>query len=102
MDAGAADEGLGEYQPQLVAEQARGLLQEWWKLTQQREARFQYWGHEQKGAGGGLLHTPLDEDQRFQSEGFQHFRTNWSLRDVEPAVPIRLVNFGQQFDDEEE
>ena len=102
MDAGAADEGLGEHQPQLVAGQARGLLQEWWKLTQQREARFQYWGHEQKGAGGGLLHTPLDEDQRFQGEGFQHFRTNWSLRDVEPAVPIRLVNFGQQFDDGEE
>ena len=102
MDAGAADEELGEHQPQLVAAQARSLLQEWWKLTQAREATFQYWTHEPGGKGGGLLHTPLDEDQRFQSEGFQHFRTNWSLRDVEPAVPIRLVNFGQQFDDEEE
>jgi hypothetical protein len=101
-DAGAADEALGEHQPQLVAAQARGLLQEWWKLTQARESTFQYWSHEPGGKGGGLLHTPLDEDQRFQSEGFQHFSTNWSLRDVEPVAPIRLVNFGQQFDDEED
>jgi hypothetical protein len=102
MDAGAADQELGEHQPQLVAAQARGLLQEWWKLTQDREATFQYWTHEPGGKGGGLLHTPLDEDPRYGSEGYKHFRTNWSLRDVEPAVPIRLVNFGQQFDDEEE
>ena len=102
MDAGAADEALGEHQPQLVAAQVRGLLQEWWKLTQARESTFQYWTHEPGGKGGGLLHTPLDEDPRYSSDGYKHFRTNWSLRDVEPAVPIRLVNFGQQFDDEED
>jgi hypothetical protein len=102
IDAGAADEELGEHQPQLVAEQARGLLQEWWKLTQDREATFQYWTHEPGGKGGGILHTALDEDPRYSTEGYKHFRTNWSLRDVEPAVPIRLVNFGQQFDDEED
>lgn len=102
VDSGAADEGLGEHQPQLVAAQARGLLQEWWKLTQDRESTFQYWTHEPGGKGGGLLHTPLDEDPRTRSDGYKHFRTNWSLRDVEPAVPIRLVNFGQQFDDEED
>jgi hypothetical protein len=102
IDAGTADEELGEHQPQLVAEQARGLLQEWWKLTQDREATFQYWTHEPGGKGGGILHTALDEDPRYSTEGYKHFRTNWSLRDVEPAVPIRLVNFGQQFDDEED
>ena len=102
MDAGAADEALGEHQPQLVAAQVRGLLQEWWKLTQARESTFQYWTHEPGGKGGGLLHTPLDQDPRYSSDGYKHFRTNWSLRDVEPAVPIRLVNFGQQFDDEED
>jgi hypothetical protein len=101
-DAGAADEALGEHQPQLVAAQARGLLQEWWKLTQARESTFQYWTHEPGGKGGGLLHTPLDEDPRYISDGYKHFRTNWSLRDVEPVAPIRLVNFGQQFDDEED
>ncbi|MFN9694413.1 MAG: helicase-related protein, partial [Synechococcaceae cyanobacterium] len=102
IDAGAADEGLGEHQPQLVAAQARSLLQEWWKLTQARESTFQYWTHEPGGKGGGLLHTPLDEDPRTRSDGYKHFRTNWSLRDVEPVVPIRLVNFDQQFDDEED
>ncbi|MFN7677384.1 MAG: helicase-related protein, partial [Cyanobacteriota bacterium] len=102
MDAGAADEALGEHWPQRVADQARSLLQEWWRLTQQEESRFQYWSHEKKGAGGGLLHTPLDEDARAKAEGFKHFRANWSLRDVEPAVPIRLVNFGQTFDEEED
>ena len=102
MDAGAADEAPGEHWPQLVAGRTKGLLQEWWKLTQQKETRFQYWDHEQKGAGGGLLHTSLEEDPRYRSGGYEHFRTNWSLRDVEPAVPIRLVNFGQQFDDEED
>jgi hypothetical protein len=89
MDAGAAA-------------QARSLLQEWWKLTQAREATFQYWTHEPGGKGGGLLHTTVDEDPRCGSEGYKNFRVNWSLRGEEPAVPIRLVNFGQQFDDEEE
>ncbi len=65
IDAGAADEELGEHQPQLVAEQTRGLLQEWWKLTQDREATFQYWTHEPGGKGGGCLHTALDEDPRY-------------------------------------
>jgi hypothetical protein len=102
VDAGAADDALGEHRAQRVADQARSLLQEWWGLTQQEEARFQYWSHEKKGAGGGLLHTPLDEDDRARAAGFKHFRANWSLRDVEPAVPIRLVNFGQTFDEEED
>jgi hypothetical protein len=78
------------------------LLQQWWKLTQEEESSFQYWTHEKKGGGGGLLHTPLDEDPRYRGPSLKHFRTNWSLRDVEPAAPIRLVNFGQQFDDEED
>jgi hypothetical protein len=102
IDAGAADDALGEHQPQRVAGQAQALLQEWWKLTQEEESSFQYWTHEKKGAGGGLLHTPLDEDPRYRGPGLKHFRTNWSLRDVEPAAPIRLVNFGQQFDEEED
>ncbi|MFM9100835.1 MAG: helicase, partial [Cyanobium sp.] len=102
VDTGAADEALGEHRPRWVADQARSLLQEWWRLTQQEESRFQYWSHEKKGAGGGLLHTPLDQDDRSRAAGFKHFRANWSLRDVEPAVPIRLVNFGQTFDDAEE
>jgi hypothetical protein len=102
IDAGAADDALGEHQPQRVAGQAQALLQEWWKLTQEEESSFQYWTREKKGAGGGLLHTPLDEDPRYRGPGLKHFRTNWSLRDVEPAAPIRLVNFGQQFDEEED
>ena len=47
-------------------------------------------------AGAGLLHTPLDTDHLYAGEGYRQFTTNWSLRDVEPAAPIRLVNFREE------
>jgi hypothetical protein len=96
----ALDRGLPGVVVAMV--QAQVLLQEWWKLTQEEESSFQYWTREKKGAGGGLVHTPLDEDPRYRGPGLKHFRTNWSLRGVKPAAPIRLVNIGEQFDDEED
>ena len=82
-----------------VHDQVVNLLQAWWKLAQEPEARLQYWTHEEKGAGAGFLHTPLDNDPIYQAEGYKHFSANWSLRDVEPSVPIRMVNFRETTSD---
>ena len=82
-----------------VYDQVVKLLQAWWRLAQQPEARLQYWTHEEKGAGAGFLHTPLDNDPIYQAEGYKHFSANWSLRDVEPSVPIRMVNFRETTSD---
>jgi hypothetical protein len=79
-----------------VRDQVIDLMEAWWKLTQQPEQKLQYWTHEDKGAGAGLLHTPLETDTLYAGEGFKQFTTNWSLRDVEPSVPIRLVNFREE------
>ena len=82
-----------------VYDQVVKLLQAWWRLAQEPEARLQYWTHEEKGAGAGFLHTPLDNDPIYQAEGYKHFSANWSLRDVEPSVPIRMVNFRETTSD---
>jgi hypothetical protein len=37
----------------------------------------------------------------YAGEGYKQFTTNWSLRDVEPSVPIRLVNFREEITVEE-
>ena len=78
------------------------LIETWFGLTELEEGRLQYWSDEEKGLGPGLLHTPLDDDERYKRGGFSKFSTNWSLRDVEPTVPIRLRNFNQDlaYDDE--
>jgi hypothetical protein len=93
---GAADDGHSQLLPTEVRDQVIDLMEAWWKLTQQPEAKLQYWTYEDKGSGVGLLHTPLDTDHVYAGEGFKQFTTNWSLRDVEPVAPIRLVNFREE------
>lgn len=97
---GAADNSPDQkLLPTEVRDHALDLMEAWWKLTQQDESTLQYWTHEEKGAGIGFLHTPLDSDPIYQTRNYSRFTTNWSLRDVEPAVPIRLVNFQEDFTD---
>ena len=96
MATGAADNDHGQMLPTDVRERVIDLLEAWWKLTQQSEQKLQYWTYEDKAAGAGLLHTPLDTDRLYAGEGYRQFTTNWSLRDVEPAAPIRLVNFREE------
>jgi hypothetical protein len=93
---GAADDSLDEHLPNEVRDHVIDLLEAWWKLTQEPEAKLQYWSHEEKGAGAGFLHTALDNDPIYQAEGYKQFTTNWSLRDVEPSAPIRMVNFKEE------
>ncbi|MCP9902375.1 helicase [Cyanobium sp. Cruz CV13-4-11] len=93
---GAADDSLDEHLPTDVRDHVIDLLEAWWKLTQEPEAKLQYWTHEEKGAGAGFLHTALDNDPIYQAEGYKQFTTNWSLRDVEPSAPIRMVNFKEE------
>jgi hypothetical protein len=93
---GAADDSLDEHLPTEVRDHVIDLLEAWWKLTQEPEAKLQYWTHEEKGAGAGFLHTTLDTDPIYQAEGYKQFTTNWSLRDVEPSAPIRMVNFKEE------
>jgi hypothetical protein len=93
---GAADDSLDEHLPNEVRDHVIDLLEAWWKLTQQPEAKLQYWTHEEKGAGAGFLHTALDNDPIYQAEGYKQFISNWSLRDVEPSAPIRMVNFKEE------
>ena len=64
-------------------------MEAWWKLTQQPEAKLQYWTHEEKGSGRGYC-TPRSIRMFFTPVIATAFSTNWSLRDVEPTVPIRL------------
>jgi len=82
--------------PTEVRQHVIDLLEAWWKLTQQPEQKLQYWTFEDKAAGAGLLHTPLDTDHLYAGDGYRQFTTNWSLRDVEPAAPVRLVNFREE------
>jgi hypothetical protein len=93
---GAADDSLDEHLPTEVRDHVIDLLEAWWKLTQEENMKLQYWTHEEKGAGLGLLHTALDTDNTYKGEGFQQFTTNWSLRDVEPSAPIQMVNFREE------
>jgi hypothetical protein len=93
---GAGDDRLDEHLPTEVRDHVIDLLEAWWKLTQEPEAKLQYWTHEEKGAGAGFLHTALDIDPIYQAEGYKQFTTNWSLRDVEPSAPIRMVNFKEE------
>jgi hypothetical protein len=93
---GAADDSLDEHLPTEVRDHVIDLLEAWWKLTQEPEAKLQYWTHEEKGAGAGFLHTALDTDPIYRAEGYKQFTTNWSLRDVEPSAPIRMVNFREE------
>ena len=93
---GAADDSHNEHLPSEVSTQVIDLMEAWWKLTQQPEQKLQYWTYEDKAAGAGLLHTPLDADALYAGEGFRQFSTNWSLRDVESSVPIRLVDFREE------
>ena len=93
IETGAADNHYERYLSKNVHDRVVNLLETWWKLTQEPEAKLQYWTKEEKGAGTGFLHTPLDNDDTYKAEGYKHFSTNWSLRDVEPSVPIRMVNF---------
>jgi hypothetical protein len=93
---GAADDSHNQLLPTDVGHRVVNLLQAWWKLTQQPEVKLQYWTYEDKAAGAGLLHTPLDADALYAGEGYKEFSTNWSLRDVEASVPIRLVDFREE------
>ena len=99
---GAADADHSQLLPTEVRQQVMDLMEAWWKLTQQPEAKLQYWTHEEKGSGAGLLHTPLDTDVLYASDGYKQFSTNWSLRDVEPTVPIRLVNYRDEITADDE
>ncbi|MXW11791.1 MAG: helicase [Synechococcus sp. SB0668_bin_13] len=96
---GAADALHAQHLSRDVHDHVVNLLQAWWRLAQEPEARLQYWTHEERGAGAGFLHTPLDNDPIYQAEGYKHFSANWSLRDVEPSVPIRMVNFREPTSD---
>ena len=98
---GAADEAHNRLLPTEVRDQVIDLMEAWWKLTQQPEAKLQYWSHEDKSAGVGLLHTPLDSEAIYAGEGYRQFSTNWSLRDVEPSVPIRMADYMQDLDGDE-
>jgi hypothetical protein len=98
---GAADETHNRLLPTEVRDQVIDLMEAWWKLTQQPETKFQYWSHEDKTAGVGLLHTPLDSEALYAGEGYRQFSTNWSLRDVEPSVPIRMADYMEDLDGEE-
>ena len=102
MATGAADAYHSQLLPTEVRQQVMDLMEAWWKLTQQPEAKLQYWTHEEKGSGAGLLHTPLDTDDLYASDGYKQFSTNWSLRDVEPTVPIRLVNYREEITADDE
>ena len=102
MATGAADADHSQLLPTEVRQQVMDLMEAWWKLTQQPEAKLQYWTHEEKGSGAGLLHTPLDTDVLYASDGYKQFSTNWSLRDVEPTVPIRLVNYRDEITADDE
>ncbi|QNI82240.1 helicase family protein [Synechococcus sp. RS9907] len=102
MATGAADADHSQLLPTEVRQQVMDLMEAWWKLTQQPEAKLQYWTHEEKGSGAGLLHTPLDTDVLYASDGYKQFSTNWSLRDVEPTVPIRLVNYRDEITTDDE
>ncbi|WP_338463085.1 DISARM system helicase DrmA (plasmid) [Synechococcus elongatus IITB7] len=96
--AGAADHNLEQLT--LLRAQVKDLLSSWWAATQDFE-RLQYWTHEVKGQGLGLLHTPLDNDTAaYMDDNLKKFVTNWSLRDVEPVTPIRMVDFRQAMEDE--
>ncbi|KAF0655010.1 helicase family protein [Cyanobium sp. Copco_Reservoir_LC18] len=99
---GSADDGHSQLLPTEVRAQVIDLMEAWWKLTQQPEAKLQYWTYEDKGSGAGLLHTPLDTDALYNGEGYKQFTTNWSLRDVEPVAPIRLVNFREEITADED
>ena len=102
LATGAADEDHNSRLPTEVRDRVIDLMEAWWKLTQQPEAKFQYWSHEDKTAGNGLLHTPLDSEAIYTGEGYKQFSTNWSLRDVEPSVPIRMADYMQDLDSDEE
>ena len=41
-------------------------------------------------------------DHHDTSDGYKQFSTNWSLRDVEPTVPIRLVNYRDEITADDE
>jgi len=99
--SGAADEAHNRLLPTEVRDQVIDLMEAWWKLTQQPEAKLQYWSHEDKTAGVGLLHTPLDSEAIYAGEGYKQFSTNWSLRDVEPSVPIRMADYMEDLDGDE-
>lgn len=100
--SGAADNSHNQHLPTDVRSHVIDLMESWWNLTQQEEQKLQYWTHEDKGAGAGLLHTPLDTDALYKGEGYKKFSANWSLRDVEPTVPIRLVNFREEISPDDE
>ncbi len=102
QNTGAADEKHNEHLPMEVRDHVIDLIESWWKLTKQEEQKLQYWSHEHKGSGVGLLHTPLDNDAIYEGEGFKQFSANWSLRDVEPTVPIHLVNFREEITAEDD
>ena len=44
---------------------------------------------------------PVQKNQT-SSDGYKQFSTNWSLRDVEPTVPIRLVNYRDEITADDE
>ena len=100
LGGGADTSNRGSADAELLLK-AKGLIQAWWTLAMEPEARFQYWNREDQAAGPGLLHTPLDNDPQVFAPGFREFTANWSLRDVEPSVPIRLVNFKEDFNPDE-
>ena len=101
-NTGSADDKHNEHLPTEVRDHVIDLMESWWKLTKQEEQKLQYWSYENKGSGVGLLHTPLDNDAVYEGEGFKQFSANWSLRDVEPTVPIHLVNFREEITGEDD
>ena len=102
ITSGAADSEDSQLKPGEIHDHVIDLIETWFGLTELEEGKLQYWGDEEKGSGPGLLHTPLDEDERYARGGFNKFTTNWSLRDVEPTVPIRLRNFNQDLSSDDE
>ncbi len=66
------------------------LLDSWERIAADavRTGRFQY-GNELVGVPS-LLHTPLDADLRREppNSPLRKFRAQWSMRDVEPEVPL--------------
>ena len=88
---GAADDCYEKHLSKTVHDRVHSLLQHWRELTQKPEAKLQYWNKEEKGAGPGLLRTPLENNSADIAEDLKYFSTNWSLRNVEPSIPIRVV-----------
>ena len=90
--------GAGEAEEQLeqlstVRNRIEDLLDAWSSICSDATSaglQFQYQKHERSGSGAVLLRDMMDE--KIEDETRRKFRTNRSLRDVEPDVRLALID----------